>query len=109
MEDVLNLSYSEETMTAAIGGEIDHHRAVIIRGKIDEAMYAYMPKTLVFDVGRVDFMDSSGLGLIMGRLAKAKEIGAVLIVRNPSARVKRMLKMAGLDRMIQTESTNERN
>ena len=86
-------------------GEIDHHRAVSVRSQIDEALFTRMPKKLVIDVGRVDFMDSSGLGLIMGRLAKAKEIGASLILRNPSARVTRMIKMAGLDRIIQTTKT----
>ena len=69
---------------------------------IKKILFENLPKKLIIDIGRVDFMDSSGLGLIMGRLAKAKEIGATLILQNPSARVVRMLKMAGLDRMIQT-------
>ena len=60
---------------------------------------------IIIDIARVDFMDSSGLGLIMGRLAKTKEIGATLVLRNPSARVTRMIKMAGLDRVIQTTKT----
>jgi stage II sporulation protein AA (anti-sigma F factor antagonist) len=105
MEEALRLSYEEDTVIAEIGGEIDHHRAVSVRSQIDEALFTRMPKNLVIDVGRVDFMDSSGLGLIMGRLAKAKEIGATLILRNPSTRVTRMLKMAGLDRIIQTTKT----
>lgn len=102
MEEALRLSYEEDTVIAEIGGEIDHHRAVSVRSQIDEALFKKMPKKLVIDVGRVDFMDSSGLGLIMGRLAKAKEIGATLILKNPSVRVTRMIKMAGLDRVIQT-------
>ncbi|MBQ8496316.1 MAG: STAS domain-containing protein [Clostridia bacterium] len=100
MEDILKITYRENTVIAALGGEIDHHSAVSVRGKIDEALFHYKPKTLIIDIGRVDFMDSSGLGLIMGRLAKTKEIGTSLIVQNPSKRVLRMLKMAGLDRMI---------
>lgn len=105
MEEALRLSYTEDTVIAEIGGEIDHHRAVSVRSQIDEALFMRMPKRLVIDIGRVDFMDSSGLGLIMGRLAKAKEIDASLVLRNPSARVMRMLKMAGLDRVIQTTKT----
>ena len=105
MEEALRLSYEEDTVTAEIGGEIDHHRAVSVRSQIDEALFKKMPKKLVIDIGRVDFMDSSGLGLIMGRLAKAKEIGATLILKNPSARVVRMIKMAGLDRVIQITKT----
>ena len=100
MEDILKITYREQTVIASLGGEIDHHSAVAVRGKIDEALFLYRPKILIIDIGRVDFMDSSGLGLIMGRLAKTKEIGTSLIVQNPSKRVMRMLKMAGLDRMI---------
>ena len=105
MEEALRLSYEEDTVIAEIGGEIDHHRAVSVRSQIDEALFKRMPKKLIIDIGHVDFMDSSGLGLIMGRLAKAKEIGTGLMLRNPSARVMRMLKMAGLDRIIQTIKT----
>ncbi|MBQ7308928.1 MAG: anti-sigma factor antagonist [Clostridia bacterium] len=100
MEDILNLSYREDMLIASLGGELDHHSAVCVRSKIDEALFYYKPRTLVIDIGHVDFMDSSGLGLIMGRLAKAKEIGTSLVIQNPSQRALRMLKMAGLDRMI---------
>ena len=102
MSDILKLSYQGEKLIVSLGGEIDHHSAVSVRSQIDEALFYYKPETLVIDIGAVDFMDSSGLGLIMGRLAKAKEIGAVLVLQNPSPRVTRMLKMAKLDRMIQT-------
>ncbi len=105
MEDIVRLTYGEGNLVAFLGGEIDHHSAVSARGKIDEALFAYMPKILIIDIGQVDFMDSSGLGLIMGRLAKTKEIGASLVVQNPSARARRMLKMAGLDRLIAIEQS----
>lgn len=105
MEEALTLSYHGGTLIASLGGEIDHHRAVSVRTKIDEALFTFMPQTLVIDIGRVDFMDSSGLGLIMGRLAKAKEIGAALVIQNPSQRALKMLKMAGLDRLIAIEQS----
>lgn len=99
----LSLSYTEDTLTATLRGEIDHHSAVAIRAHIDEELYTKRPALLVIDVGKVDFMDSSGLGLIMGRLAKASEIGTRLAVANPAPRAVKMLKMAGLDRLIQNE------
>lgn len=100
-EENLSLSYTEDTLTATLRGEIDHHSAVLIRTKIDDALFTKRPTHLVIDIGKVDFMDSSGLGLIMGRLAKASELGARLSVANPSKRAAAMLKMAGLDRLIQ--------
>ena len=99
----LTISMSGDCLTLWIKGEIDHHSAVAIRTHIDEELYAKRPVLLIIDVGNVDFMDSSGLGLIMGRLAKANEIGTNLIVSHPSARAVKMLKMAGLDRLIQNE------
>ena len=107
MEEPLKISYTDETLIAALSGEIDHHRAVSVRTGIDEAMYRELPKTLVIDIGGVDFMDSSGLGLILGRYTKAKEIGTSLVVRNPSVRAERMLKMAGIDRMIKIENQSD--
>ncbi len=103
MTDALSLSHEGETLTASLHGELDHHSAVLVREKIDDALYLYRPALLLIDIGKVNFMDSSGLGLIMGRIAKASEIGTAVKVANPSARAKRMLKMAGLDRLIQDE------
>ncbi len=102
-EETLSLSYEEDILTAALHGELDHHSAVPVREKIDEALFLYRPSMLIIDIGRVDFMDSSGLGLIMGRLAKANELGIRLYVANPSKRAERMLKMAKLDRLIMDE------
>lgn len=106
MENV-TITKQAENLIATLMGEIDHHSAVRVRVKIDEALYLYMPKTLVMDIGSVAFMDSSGLGLIMGRFAKAKEIGATLVVKNPSLRAKKMLALAGLEKLIETEESEE--
>ena len=100
--DNLKLIKDSEILIASLSGEIDHHSAVRVRREIDEALYLYLPKTLVIDIGSVAFMDSSGLGLIMGRFAKAKEIGTALIVRDPSPRAKKMLMLAGLEKLIET-------
>ena len=107
MEENLKISCVGETLTAALSGEIDHHRAVSVRAGIDEAMYRELPKTLIIDIGGVDFMDSSGLGLILGRYTKAKEIGTMLVIRHPSPRAEKMLKMAGIDRIIKIENTSD--
>ena len=104
----LKLIKESKILIASLSGEIDHHSAVRVRQEIDEALYLYLPKTLVIDIGSVAFMDSSGLGLIMGRFAKAKEIGTALIVRDPSPRAKKMLMLAGLEKLIETEESEEK-
>ena len=107
MEEALRLSYTEDTVIAEIGGEIDHHRAVSVRSQIDEALFARMPKKLVIDIGRVDFMDSSGLGLIMGRYALMQRLGGTLSLREPNERLLRIFELAGLERMIRIEDGKE--
>lgn len=91
-------SLKSDTVTAKICGEIDHHTVRSVRREIDEALYTALPRKLVLDLSSVSFMDSSGLGLIVGRVGGAKEIGATVEIIGASARVCRILEMAGLYR-----------
>ena len=84
-------------------GDIDHHSAVAVRSGIDTLLYKIRPRRLYLDLSGVDFMDSSGLGLIMGRYALMKEIGGDVIVAEPTAGVERVLKLAGLERVVRIE------
>ena len=84
-------------------GDVDHHSAVAIRSGIDTLLYRVRPRRLYLDLSGVDFMDSSGLGLIMGRYALMKEIGGDVIVAEPTAGVERVLKLAGLERVVRIE------
>ena len=84
-------------------GDVDHHSAVAIRSGIDTLLYRVRPRRLYLDLSGVDFMDSSGLGLIMGRYALMKEIGGDVVVCEPSAGVERVLRLAGLERVVRIE------
>lgn len=90
-----------ESLTVLLAGEIDHHAAASVREEIDGYIYRLRPKVTVLDLSRIDFMDSSGLGLIMGRLSLMREIGGGAAVKNPSEKVLRIVRLAGLDRMIE--------
>lgn len=96
----------EETgyfLSIKINGDIDHHSAVAIRTGMDSLLYKLRPRRLYLDLSAVDFMDSSGLGLIMGRYALMKEIGGDVVVRDPCAGVERVIKLAGLERLVRIE------
>lgn len=80
-------------------GEIDHHSAASVREQIDEGMYTVRPREVRLDLSGMRFMDSSGLGLIVGRLVTAKEIGCSVTVTGADARTLRIFEMAGLERM----------
>lgn len=89
-----------ETLVVHVGGEIDHHSAVSVRTGIDEEIASQRPKKVMLELSRVDFMDSSGLGLIMGRYALVKQYGGTLAVLDPSPAVVKIIKLAGMERMV---------
>ena len=96
----------EETgyfLRVRLKGDIDHHSAVSVRSGIDTLLYRVRPRRLYLDLSGVDFMDSSGLGLIMGRYALMKEIGGDVVVCEPTAGVERVLRLAGLERVVRIE------
>ena len=72
-----NFEYEEKDGRFCIQlvGEIDHHSAVAVRSTIDAKLYEFRPRHTVLDLSGIDFMDSSGLGLIMGRYALMQKLG----------------------------------
>lgn len=85
---------------AMLNGEIDHHNAKEIREEIDRFIIANQPKELAIDFADISFMDSSGIGLIMGRYKLISECGGRLIVKNPRQYIKRVLKISGIERIV---------
>ncbi len=95
-------------LTISIKGEIDHHSARELRRKIDELLYYYRPIKTKLNLSNVGFMDSSGLGLILGRFTLARELGGELILSEPNESVMKILELAGTSRLIRIErSTNK--
>ena len=75
---VLDLTGIEFQMTdniliARVTGDLDHHSAKDVREQIDDAMRAFFAKHLVFDFSKMAVMDSSGIGVVMGRYNKIRE------------------------------------
>ena len=87
-------------IVAAITGDIDHHRAAELRAYLDEIILQKRPSSLLLDLSGIDFMDSSGLGLIMGRYTLLGRLGGQLILEHPSAAAKRMIALAAMERFI---------
>ncbi len=97
-------NFSGGLMVVRINGEIDHHSAVEMRSGIDSEIFERRPEKLILDLSGVDFMDSSGLGLILGRLANMRKIGGELVVLNPNDGVLKILKLAGAERILKIET-----
>ena len=85
---------------ATLKGEIDHHNAKELRTELDRFIVSAQPRELTIDFGGITFMDSAGIGLIMGRSKLMKQCGGSLEVRNPQPYIRRVLKLAGIERIV---------
>ena len=98
----MNISYQKEDkqLLVEITEEIDHHVAEKIRRIVDDEITRYMPRKTIFDFSRVSFMDSAGIGMIIGRYKMMKLIGGSLEIINISQTVRRILEMSGINKII---------
>ena len=88
-----------QTLSVYLLCEIDHHTAKSIRADVDERLMNEKPKILVLDFSKVSFMDSSGIGLILGRASKAEEIGAKVVIKGLSPTQKKLVRMSGMEKL----------
>ena len=95
----VTIKAEKKTVTAVLSGEIDHHSAPPIRQAVDEAVIVFEPEELVLDFGLVSFMDSSGIGLVMGRYRLLEDMKCKLSVINLSSHAFKVMKLAGLDKI----------
>lgn len=80
--------------------EIDHHTTEKIRRKMDNEITRFMPRKVVFDFSKVSFMDSAGIGLLIGRYKLVKMLGGITEITNTSKSVEKVLEMSGIVRII---------
>ncbi len=92
----VKISVEGDVLTALLEGDIDHHTAKAMRESIDESSVKFKPKLMNIDFSKVQFMDSSGIGLIMGRYKLMLKTKGNLKVINVPARLERMVKLSGL-------------
>ncbi|MBO4949674.1 MAG: anti-sigma factor antagonist [Clostridia bacterium] len=92
----------DDKMIIYLSGEIDHHTSREIRDGVDRLIITHRPKAFILDLSGVDFMDSSGLGLVLGRFRKIKELGGEMYIANAGDRTMKILKMAGVDKIIKS-------
>ena len=92
----VQLSYKEGVLTAKLSGEIDHHSARELREAIDDTVRRTCPRLLVLDFGGVEFMDSSGIGIVLGRYRLMQDMGGKLALKNLPPHIRRVMQVAGI-------------
>lgn len=100
---------TQQRVTAFLEGEIDHHTASSLRMEIDDAVQRNKPKTLKLDFSDVTFMDSSGIGLVMGRFRTIQPLGGKLIVSNLSPQIYKIMQLAGLEKIVKLSKREDVN
>ena len=96
----VNHYIEEKILEFEITEEIDHHNSEKIRNRIDYEIQRFMPKKVILNLGQVKFMDSAGIGLIIGRYKTTKLYGGELEVHNVSDKLKKILDMSGIHKIV---------
>ena len=81
--------------------EIDHHKSVDISAKADRYILSKKVGNVIFDFERTTFMDSSGIGIILGRYKKISCFGGKVYAVNADRRIRRILLMSGLNNIVE--------
>lgn len=87
-------------LTINFNGEIDHHTCLEVSKKADEVIRKYLPLEVVFDFKKVSFMDSSGIGMLLGRYKQLIRFGGSAKMQNLNSEMKRIFKMSGIFKII---------
>lgn len=97
-----------EHLIVYLNGEIDHFCAEKLRKEIEGYLQDCAIKRLTMDFSRVSFMDSSGIGMLIGRYKTMTQRGGCVFAKNMKPSVLRVFHMAGLHRIISEPEAEER-
>jgi stage II sporulation protein AA (anti-sigma F factor antagonist) len=109
MEERVKNGYTDDTefeikgnvLIIYVNGELDHHNAMTIRETADDRVFNNGIKNIIFDFAKTGFMDSSGIGVIMGRYKLVKGIGGKVGVINVKKNIDKILLFSGLNKIIE--------
>lgn len=95
------LYIDRRSLVVPVKGELDQHLANILRARIDPVLEREGIRDIIYDFADTNFMDSSGIGMIMGRHRQVAYLGGRTGVCNVSRPLERVIRMAGLYRIVQ--------
>lgn len=101
----INTEIKGAILCIRLSGELDHHSAEDLRDQATNAIEKYQIKHIILNLDQLSFMDSSGLGVILGRYKQIKQKHGEMVVCAISPSVKRLFEMSGLFKIISLESS----
>ncbi len=93
----------DKQLTIALSGEIDHHGAKATLRMVEEKIDQYMPTLCILDFRAVPFMDSSGIAVVIHTLRRMNELGGRLHLTKVPPQPEKVLRAAGIDRIVKLE------
>lgn len=98
----MNISFymQERNLIVKIEGEIDHHTSVEIREKVDREYQRKRARNIIFDFSNINFMDSSGIGVLMGRYRNVMILGGGVALYGVRPQVDRILSLSGIYKIM---------
>ena len=103
----VNLQCVGSVLLVRLEGELDHHTAENLRNQVEAQFEKNDLKHIVLNLEQLSFMDSSGLGVILGRYKQVKNIGGEMVVCAISPTVKRLFEMSGLFKIVRLEENEQ--
>jgi stage II sporulation protein AA (anti-sigma F factor antagonist) len=97
----------DEVLIVRLSGELDHHEAEELRDKWKEEIYKHGIKHVILNLEAVSFMDSSGLGVVLGRYKEVLQLGGEMVVCSISPPIRRLFEMSGLFKIIRLEESEQ--
>ena len=95
-----NYNETERLLLISYNGEIDHHTCLELARRSDDVIRKYLPLKVVFDFEKVEFMDSSGIGMLLGRYKQLIRFGGKAEMKNLNEEMKRIFRMSGIFKII---------
>lgn len=109
MSEQIVYEWQQGTLILHLPPEIDHHSSKAIRDRTEEYLRTTNIRCMVFDFSNTTFMDSSGIGALLGRHKRMRERGGGVLIYGADARIRRILRISGVDKLIpQIEEEQEK-
>lgn len=103
----IELEHNRRTLIVRLSGELDHHSAEVVRTRMEEAILKGDTRHVVLSLKDLSFMDSSGLGVILGRYKQVTGKGGKMVVCEVNPAVYRLFELSGLFKILAIQE-NER-
>lgn len=99
----------DKQLTLKITEEIDEHTTEKLRRKIDNEITRFLPRKVIFDFSNVSFMDSAGIGMLLGRYKVIKMLGGQLELLNVNRQIEKIFELSGILKIIPLIKDNDEN